>query len=97
MVKVVASAEAEILTILFPTRMVLSILLYLDRIFITEAAFLSPSSARPFIFSSFSVVKAVSQEEKKADNATKIISAINCIQLLVSKIHFLSVTKYILK
>jgi hypothetical protein len=73
----VARADAEILTILFPMRIADSILLLFSRILSTSAAFLFPSSARDLILILFTVVRAVSADEKNADNRIKIINTIN--------------------
>lgn len=63
--KVVASAEAEMLTMLFPTRIALNSLLEFSVTFNTLLAFLFPSSARERSFRWLTVVSAVSEEEKK--------------------------------
>ena len=84
---VVASADAEILTILFPMSIVLSILLYFPRIFSTRAAFLLPSSTRVLRRILLTVVKADSAEEKNAESMISIIRTITCNRFAVFNIY----------
>ena len=51
----------------------------------TMTALLFPSSIRVLMRMWFTVVNAVSADEKKADNASRIIIKINCVILSVSK------------
>lgn len=59
------------LTMLFPTRIALNSLLEFSVTFNTLLAFLFPSSARERSFRWLTVVSAVSEEEKKAESASK--------------------------
>ena len=83
--KVVVSAEADMFTILFPTRIALSSLLGLPVILNTFLALRFPSSASERSLMRLTVVNAVSEEEKKADNISKITITIICNAGLVSK------------
>lgn len=76
--RVVARADADRFTILLPIRMALSILLYWSRILLTVIARLLPSSARERMRTRFTVVSAVSADEKKLDRKIRIIRAANC-------------------
>jgi len=64
--------EADRLTTLLPIRMALSIFPWLAESFSTHWADLLPDSARFRMRILFTVVKAVSEDEKKADNPNKI-------------------------
>ena len=64
---------------LLPISIAVSILEESSVIFNTVCAFLLPSSARLRIRIRFTVVSAVSAEEKKADSANSTISTINSI------------------
>ena len=64
----VSMEDAERLTTLFPIRMAPSILLWSLLAFKTQAAALSPLSARFRIRIRFTVVRAVSEEEKNAES-----------------------------
>ena len=91
---VVASADAEIFTILFPIRIALSIFPYLSSTFIAVWALLSPSSASVLRRTLLTVVKAVSAEEKKPDKNNKINNANNCMTPSVSKIKLTPYSSY---
>ena len=68
--------EAERLTMLFPIKMALSILPESSVMRSTRSARLSPSSARVRIRILFTVVRAVSAEEKNAERKIKTIKKI---------------------
>ena len=85
MVKVVAREVAEILTILFPIKIVLNILLELFRTFCKRKALLLPSSHKVLMRIRFTVVSAVSAEEKNADKAIRTINIISCTMFEVFK------------
>ena len=72
---------AAMLTILLPMRMVESSLSYFSDIASTRAAAKSPSSARLFRRIWFREENAVSEAEKKAENATRMISAAKSVIL----------------
>ena len=74
--KVVVREEAAMFTILFPIRMVLKNLELLSIRDNTRTALFDPSSASDLIFRRLSEVKAVSAEEKKADNSKSMIRII---------------------
>ena len=82
MASVVAREEAEILTMLFPISMALSILCMLSVMVRTRAACLLPDSARVRIRIRLAVVNAVSAEEKKADNSSKRAKTISCMVIV---------------
>ena len=82
---VVISEDADRLTMLLPIRMALSIFCGSSIIFRIRAAFGRPSSSKVRIRILFTVVKAVSAEEKNADRSTRIISVISCATLVGSK------------
>ena len=63
--------------ILFPIKMALSILDESSVMAKTRTALLSPSSARVRMRMRFEVVSAVSADEKKPDNSSRIIRTIN--------------------
>ena len=73
------SDAAERFTMLLPISIAVSIFEESSVIFNTIFAFLLPSSARLRIRIRFTVVSAVSAEEKKADSANSTISTINCV------------------
>ena len=73
------------LTILFPIRIALSILPELSITLPTVIALLLPSSIRERILILLTIVKAVSADEKNADNNNKMIIIIICAILSVSK------------
>ena len=75
---------ADKLTMLLPIRMALNILEESSVILRTIWAFLLPSSARLRIRIRFTVVSAVSADEKNAERANKIIRIINCATTLES-------------
>ena len=79
MASVVDMEEAVKFTTLFPTRIALSILPWSSRTFVSVTALLSPASARFLIRILFTVVSAVSAEEKNADNPINRIKISNCI------------------
>ena len=72
---------AAMLTILLPMRMVESSLSYFSDMASTRAAAVSPSSARLFRRIWFREENAVSEAEKKAENATRITSATKSVIL----------------
>jgi len=72
---------AAMLTILLPMRMVESSLSYFSDIASTRAAAESPSSARLFRRIWFREENAVSEAEKKAENATRMINAAKSVIL----------------
>jgi hypothetical protein len=78
-VNVVARADAVILTILLPTRIVLNILEGFSSTLKTLKAERFPSSERALNLCLLTVVSAVSADEKNADKITIITIAINCI------------------
>ena len=84
-VSAVASAEAEIFTMLLPIRIALNILPEFSFILATVTALLLPSSIKERILILFTVVNAVSAEEKKADKANRITIHISWMILSVSK------------
>ena len=79
MASVVDMEEAVRFTTLLPTRIALSILPWSSRTFVSVTALLSPASARFLIRILFTVVSAVSAEEKNADNPINRIKISNCI------------------
>ena len=83
--KVVVSADADMFAMLLPTRIALRSLLGFSVIFNTFFALRFPSSISERSFIWLTVVSAVSEEEKKADNISKIIITIICNAGLVSK------------
>ena len=85
MARVVAREDAVRLTTLLPIRIALSIFAESSVILSTRAARLFPSSASDRIRMRFTVVSAVSDEEKKADRASRMTRMINCIAELMSK------------
>ena len=85
MVRVVKREDADRFTILFPMRIALSILLCCSITFDKTTAFSIPDSARVLTLILFTVVSAVSDDEKNADNANKIIKISNCMTSLESK------------
>ena len=76
-VNVVARAEAEILTMLFPIKIVLKSLPGFSVTCKTFAALLLPSSANVFSLILLTVVRAVSDEEKNAESNNRTISTTN--------------------
>lgn len=84
-INVVVREEAVKFTMLFPIKIALSNLEGLSISFCTVFAFRFPSSASDFIFSLFTVVKAVSADEKKADIKSKHSIIISCGTSLGSK------------
>jgi hypothetical protein len=85
MVNVVKREEADKLTRLLPMRIALSILPCCSKIFDKITALSSPFSARVLIRILFTVVRAVSDDEKNADNASKTPKISNCMTSLESK------------
>jgi hypothetical protein len=79
MTNVVDMEEAVKLTTLFPTRIALSIFPWFSSIFVSVMAFLLPASASVLTLIRFTVVNAVSADEKNADNETNKINVSNCI------------------
>ncbi len=82
---IVAIEDAEMLTTLLPIKIALNIF---PEFSITQPrvmAFLFPSSIKVRTRIRFTVLKAVSEDEKKADNANKTISIKNCVATLGSK------------
>ena len=79
--RMVPMEAAAMLTILLPMRMVESSLSYFSDIASTRAADVSPSSARLFRRIWFREENAVSEAEKKAENATRITSATKSVIL----------------
>ncbi len=74
---VVAREEAEMFTMLFPMRIALrSLGVWFSRISRAMAARLFPSSARERRRILFTDISAVSLDEKKADNASRISNMI---------------------
>ena len=73
MVNVVAREDADILTMLFPIKIVLNIFPGFESIFSTRAARLSPPSASVWIRTRFTQVRDVSAEEKNAESISRII------------------------
>ncbi len=73
----VAREEAERFTILFPIKIVLKSLPGLSMSFNTVSALLSPSSLKALILCRFTVVNAVSAEEKKAERQSSNSKNIN--------------------
>jgi hypothetical protein len=74
---IVASADADIFTTLFPIRIVDKSFEEFSLILITRAAFLAllpPSSITVFSLFMLTVVSAVSADEKKPDNTSKTAS-----------------------
>ena len=84
MAKVVATEEADRLTILLPIRMALSILPYWSKMASTRMAPLWSSSAKVRSRTRLTVEKAVSAEEKKADKNTSTPSETSCMTPVVS-------------
>ena len=76
MVRVVIREDADIFTILFPMRIVLSIFGESEMTFSRMIARLSPCSDRACILILFTVVMDVSAEEKKAESAINIRTVI---------------------
>ena len=70
-------AEAAILTILLPIRMVLKNFVFLSSRESTSLALFDPSSAKDFILILLSEVKAVSADEKKAERNKSTNRTIN--------------------
>jgi hypothetical protein len=89
MVNVVAMEDAEILTMLFPIKMVLNSFCEFSFSFNTLSAFLLPSSANALILWTLTVVSAVSAEEKNAERITNRISDTARPMELESKSHHL--------
>ena len=85
----VAREEAEILTILFPIRIALSIFVLLSIIFFTRKAFLLFSSIKVLILILLTVVKAVSADEKNADKKIRKIRIISIVISLVDNFFLL--------
>jgi hypothetical protein len=85
MASAVAKEDAERFTILLPIKIADSIFLGVDTTFKTLAAFLLPSSAMVFNLILFTVVSAVSADEKKADSASNTNRTINLINVELSK------------
>ncbi len=83
--RVVAREAEDRFTMLLPIRMALSILPESSVISSTFFARLLPSSAMLLRRILLEVVKAVSAEEKNADNNNKTIITINCMTSLESK------------
>ena len=79
--RMVPMEAAAMLTILLPMRMVESSLSYFSDMASTLAADVSPSSARLFRRIWFREENAVSEAEKKAENATRITSATKSVIL----------------
>jgi hypothetical protein len=77
-------ADTAILTTLLPIKIVLSILPESEMIFSTIAARLLPVSAKDCIRILFTVVMAVSAEEKKAESRIRIRIDKACIGTLES-------------
>ena len=75
---VVASEDAERLTILLPIKIAESIFAESSVTRSTLSAFLLPASDRVRIRILLTVVRAVSDDEKNADNSNKTISTISC-------------------
>ena len=71
-IKIVVKEEAAIFTILFPFKIVLSIFLELPKILSRIMACLLPSSTSILSLTLLVVVRAVSAEEKNAENNNKI-------------------------
>lgn len=84
-INVVVREEAVKFTILFPIKIALSNFDGFSINFCTVAALRFLSSASDFIFSLFTVVKAVSADEKKADIKSKHSIIISCGTSLGSK------------
>ena len=82
---IVIRDDAVRFTMLLPIRIALSILPYLSSMSIAVCACLFPSSARALSLTLFTVVRAVSAEEKKADKNTRISNENNCMTPSVSK------------
>jgi hypothetical protein len=76
--RVVVREEADRFTILLPIRIALSILSGFSTMDKTLAALLFPSSARALIRWRFTVVRAVSAEEKNADKISSITNITIC-------------------
>ena len=70
--KMVVRDEAAMFTMLFPIRIALSILSGFSFSFNTSIAFLLPLSAKDLSLMALTVVRAVSEDEKKADIANRI-------------------------
>ena len=83
--KRVVKEEAYIFTMLFPIRIAPSILPGSPVTFRTMAARESPASANVLMRILFTVVRAVSDDEKNAERATKIRIINNCMASLDSK------------
>ncbi len=79
---VVAREDAERLTMLFPIKMALSILCISSVMESTRAARLSPPSANVRIRMRLVVVKAVSAEEKNADNSSRRTKTTSCAMVV---------------
>lgn len=94
MVNDVTKAEAEILTILLPISIALSILPECSIISATIFALLLPSSIKARILMLLTVVNAVSADEKNADKTSSKIIKIICEILSVSKKSTPSYTYY---
>ena len=77
--KMVVIDEAAMFTMLLPIRIALSILSGFSFNVSTSFAFLLPLSANDLSRIVLTVVNAVSEDEKNADIASKIIIVINCI------------------
>ena len=85
MVKVVSRDDADRLTILLPIKIALNILLCCSITFDRTTARSTPDSARVRTLILFTVVRAVSDDEKNADNANNITNTSNCMTSLESK------------
>ena len=81
----VVSDDAERFTILFPIRMADNIFEEFSVIFKTLSAFLLPASDNVLIRIRFTVVRAVSADEKNAESANSIIKNIICDMSSASK------------
>ncbi len=82
MVRAVIMEDADRFTILLPTSTVLSILPGFSITRVRISASLFPASARVLIRSLFTVVRAVSAEEKNADKASNASTITICMPVL---------------